>query len=641
MTSIDTRSSFSAPGTVSLRRVDRPHHFHHHPHYHRPSSPKTTSLVRPHRHRILPKKTLIVTSSLTAPAKRSLVSLIGYNNNLGGDVSSSTTSVLNNNNNNNNNSSLRSTRCSSFYSAVVARLALTNLSSSSTSKSSPSSKHRPASELARSKRYHYNLLYYYQNRHRTDQTTPTCDRLNDNYNTLSLSRSSSTRSLIEHNIGSNNRRRFLDRLRRKKDFDHHHHHQQHLQHHQQQQQHSVVDINKECAATDHSHEKIAEECCRLLNSQEEYNNNNQLQKQPADNEEGETSNLTTTNCYNPPNPYYTHFHPYCGHRRFSPASYFYHHHHTYNYHPLYQHHHYFHSRPQSYYNLEHQLPSPTDSVHPEQCTETGLVSASASSNTLTSTTSANNIHNSHLHHHHNTDNDDEDEDSNQFNCLATIMEVLPLFLLLTMGVVISTTCAKFTLHSNFSEKSIANRSAHLSYHGDGSSSNSYGHHHQEHLLSMMIHNDDEYSAKADTVDQESVTSSMNDMLKSNHAGGQRLHQQGNYPKTAQQQRFMSQLDAVRRQYSVMRLRWLTNDSVTCNDGTRAGYYIRPSPNSRRWLIYLEGGWYCMSKSACDQRWSKMREFMTSFRWSEFKTCKSYHVFVFCFYNYLTLLLKKE
>ncbi len=31
-----------------------------------------------------------------------------------------------------------------------------------------------------------------------------------------------------------------------------------------------------------------------------------------------------------------------------------------------------------------------------------------------------------------------------------------------------------------------------------------------------------------------------------------------------------------------------NTSVSCNDGTTAGYYIRRNYNSKRWIIFLEG-----------------------------------------------------
>ena len=34
-----------------------------------------------------------------------------------------------------------------------------------------------------------------------------------------------------------------------------------------------------------------------------------------------------------------------------------------------------------------------------------------------------------------------------------------------------------------------------------------------------------------------------------------------------------------------------NSSVTCNDGTVAGYYIRRNYQSKRWVIYLEGKFF--------------------------------------------------
>ena len=35
-------------------------------------------------------------------------------------------------------------------------------------------------------------------------------------------------------------------------------------------------------------------------------------------------------------------------------------------------------------------------------------------------------------------------------------------------------------------------------------------------------------------------------------------------------------------------RFFDNSSVTCNDGSVAGYYIRPNYHSKRWIIFLEG-----------------------------------------------------
>ena len=35
-------------------------------------------------------------------------------------------------------------------------------------------------------------------------------------------------------------------------------------------------------------------------------------------------------------------------------------------------------------------------------------------------------------------------------------------------------------------------------------------------------------------------------------------------------------------------KFLDNTSVTCNDGSRAGYYIRRNYQSKRWIVFLEG-----------------------------------------------------
>uniref|UniRef100_H2U3J2 Notum, palmitoleoyl-protein carboxylesterase n=1 Tax=Takifugu rubripes TaxID=31033 RepID=H2U3J2_TAKRU len=66
----------------------------------------------------------------------------------------------------------------------------------------------------------------------------------------------------------------------------------------------------------------------------------------------------------------------------------------------------------------------------------------------------------------------------------------------------------------------------------------------------------------------------------------------------------------------MRLQFLKNDSVTCNDGSPAGYYIRESKSSKRWLLLLEGGWYCFSKHSCDYRMKTTRALMSSSPWPQ-------------------------
>ncbi|XP_048871491.1 inactive palmitoleoyl-protein carboxylesterase notum1b [Brienomyrus brachyistius] len=69
----------------------------------------------------------------------------------------------------------------------------------------------------------------------------------------------------------------------------------------------------------------------------------------------------------------------------------------------------------------------------------------------------------------------------------------------------------------------------------------------------------------------------------------------------------------------MKLHFLENATVTCNDGTPAGYYMRESKGSRRWLVFLEGGWYCFDKENCGSRYETMRRLMSSTKWPQSKT----------------------
>ncbi|XP_050679115.1 palmitoleoyl-protein carboxylesterase NOTUM isoform X1 [Leptidea sinapis] len=64
----------------------------------------------------------------------------------------------------------------------------------------------------------------------------------------------------------------------------------------------------------------------------------------------------------------------------------------------------------------------------------------------------------------------------------------------------------------------------------------------------------------------------------------------------------------------LRLVWLSNSSLTCNDGTPAGYYIRRGANSQHWVVYLEGGGYCWDKTSCEGRWKRRPGLMSSSRW---------------------------
>ncbi|EDW18030.2 palmitoleoyl-protein carboxylesterase NOTUM [Drosophila mojavensis] len=61
---------------------------------------------------------------------------------------------------------------------------------------------------------------------------------------------------------------------------------------------------------------------------------------------------------------------------------------------------------------------------------------------------------------------------------------------------------------------------------------------------------------------------------------------------------------------------LTNSSITCNDGTHAGFYLRKQPNSKKWIVFLEGGWHCFDNRSCRARWLRLRHLMTSSQWPE-------------------------
>ncbi|KAG5676925.1 hypothetical protein PVAND_006722 [Polypedilum vanderplanki] len=62
--------------------------------------------------------------------------------------------------------------------------------------------------------------------------------------------------------------------------------------------------------------------------------------------------------------------------------------------------------------------------------------------------------------------------------------------------------------------------------------------------------------------------------------------------------------------------FLSNRDITCNDGSQAGFYLRKSPGSRRWVVFFEGGWHCYDHKSCKMRWTKMRHLMTSTTWPE-------------------------
>ncbi|EFN84998.1 Protein notum-like protein, partial [Harpegnathos saltator] len=62
--------------------------------------------------------------------------------------------------------------------------------------------------------------------------------------------------------------------------------------------------------------------------------------------------------------------------------------------------------------------------------------------------------------------------------------------------------------------------------------------------------------------------------------------------------------------------YLSNRSITCNDGSQAGFYLRKSQSSKQWIVYLEGGWYCYDHTSCRNRWLRLRHLMTSTQWPD-------------------------
>ncbi|XP_065215389.1 palmitoleoyl-protein carboxylesterase NOTUM [Planococcus citri] len=61
------------------------------------------------------------------------------------------------------------------------------------------------------------------------------------------------------------------------------------------------------------------------------------------------------------------------------------------------------------------------------------------------------------------------------------------------------------------------------------------------------------------------------------------------------------------------------NNVTCNDGTPAGFYVRKNGNSKKWIVYLEGGWFCYNEENCRERWSRDRYLMSSEHWTPFRS----------------------
>lgn len=81
--------------------------------------------------------------------------------------------------------------------------------------------------------------------------------------------------------------------------------------------------------------------------------------------------------------------------------------------------------------------------------------------------------------------------------------------------------------------------------------------------------------------------------------------------------------------------FLSNRNVTCNDGSQAGYYLRRSTKSKRWVVFFEGGWHCYDNESCKTRWNTFRNLMTSANWPETRENGEFNMSLFVNFFWLT------
>ncbi|CAG2115682.1 unnamed protein product, partial [Medioppia subpectinata] len=222
-------------------------------------------------------------------------------------------------------------------------------------------------------------------------------------------------------------------------------------------------------------------------------------------------------------------------------------------------------------------------------------------------------------------NNSDNNNTMHCNRRSSMMDVLPLVLLLVMGVVISTTCGKYTASSTSQANTgdsgdtsqpssttgalLANGYYHHNNNDDEQDQSGHHPHHDRSDINDNIAHFEAPAAAGDGAQQQSL-SLMIDSSQLSAPGGGSLSS-----ASARLSALLAANNPSNRSPQVM----LKNASVTCNDGTVAGYYIRQNYASKRWVVFLEGGWYCFSALTCHQRWLKMRGLMTSAHWPEAKT----------------------
>ena len=74
----------------------------------------------------------------------------------------------------------------------------------------------------------------------------------------------------------------------------------------------------------------------------------------------------------------------------------------------------------------------------------------------------------------------------------------------------------------------------------------------------------------------------------------------------------------------LKLTRVSNKNITCNDGSAAGYYLKRTSSSKKWIVYLQGGGFCSNLTSFQTRWQENRDLMTSFNWTEKREGKIFY-----------------
>lgn len=65
--------------------------------------------------------------------------------------------------------------------------------------------------------------------------------------------------------------------------------------------------------------------------------------------------------------------------------------------------------------------------------------------------------------------------------------------------------------------------------------------------------------------------------------------------------------------------FFVNTNITCNDGSTSGYYIRRHYQSKKWIVFLEGGWICFDQESCKRRAAHEPHLVSSNHWRAIKS----------------------